>query len=316
MANRQRQQQQGDARWIDNYVSVGNRDISFGTILLIGLGLLLSFGTSWLTGLFSTVGLSILLTSLAIYVAYRSRHLDVIEGIMQFLSFVIVFRLVLWFMITYVPQAVMENDMSRWQVIQGELAQQSPILEEVLADNLIDIPQATPDYNSFQNAPVPTAVPDAISPIPIPTAAPVPADPILALRHDLNAAVAANDRVAAKTAAEAILAVEPGNGQVQIILDEIARAEYALQKRLSNLPTRTSLTINPTDLSTVRNLLSGGTYKIVNSGAVLYKSACYEIATIRELTGFLAGQEYDVTRCLLDQFNVGNTGETFTVEAH
>lgn len=306
---------------LNSTVRIGNEDISLATIIIILLGVSLAFGTTWITGLFSQIGMSLVVTGLALYFAYQNRELNAIQAVMTLFTFFLMFRAVLWFMNEYVPDILTSNDMSKWAEVKSQLSSVSPLSNSPLS-------AYNPSYDFVVNDPTPMPVIETVTAVtqvalePIPQATPLPPTPtpttedrVLELMPHLNRELAARDRVNAKNIANTILQLDPNNTYAHTIVAELAAVESTQLLRQRMPVTISGIRIDDAERVYVSDVLAGGRYRIVEDGRRGFVSACKEIATIEEILGWLKGQRYQVKRCLLDQFSVGKTGDIFDVLA-
>lgn len=308
--------------WLNNTVKVGNNDVSMATVLLAVLGISFAFGTSWLTGIFSSIGLATLLVIIAVSIAYQNRDLGLVEMIVTSLTFFLVFKIALWFLSDYLPQTIADTDTSKWQNVTGEFSAASPDLfgDGWLAGN-DPAPDssgyiyatATPDPNMGGGAPVAAAVLTPAPTMPPTPAGPTPTlDAVVAMLPELNASVSAQNRVASRSVVDAILRLEPNNQRALEVQQQLDHVDELLRLR-RGMPVQPSTTIDPVKAGYISSVLNGGQYQITDTGQGFLQRACKSVATIKETSGWLAGETYRVQLCLLDQFNVGKVGDEFTV---
>jgi len=295
--------QPGGTDFLSRSYNIGGNDVSVATIIVVVFGATLAFGTSWLTGVFSSIGLAGVITLIALLLAWQNRRESLNSAIMQFFVFFIIFRAGIWFLADYLPRTMTNLDVSAWSGVREEFAAASPLAEPELFPVAVDV-AATPvitDHTTYTTPPQPAA-PSA------PTATP---DPVLPLLAQLNAAVAAYDMPAAETAVTAIQRIEPNNPQALAVRAQLDAAQNQRAAMQSLPPTADSAA--GAQAMSVRDALAGGRYQIIDDGKRWNAFACGETSTVQVLTGWLAGERFTVARCLLDQFGAGSTSDVFEV---
>ena len=330
-------QRRGKSGLLNQTVNIGGNNTSVGTILIIVIGAIAIFGTSWASGFFSPIGIATVINVLALLVAWEKMDDGFWSLITQFLAFVLVFNIARTLIRDVFPRVIVQDsqNLGEWDQLIDEYKVNMPLKSESAADgdlldNLFPVngrpdysfdgtdPQVlvtpTTDANYGGSAPAPsnTAVDVNTTPLP-PVPTPTP-DPVVALLYDLNTAVSYHDKAAAQTAAQSILRIEPNNVQAKAVLSEVSTAEATLINK-QHMPVTASWVAGDTDPGRVARALAGGTYTVLSehnvSGQIAL--ACEKIATIEETGGWLNGEQYQVKWCLLDQFDVKRAGDKFTV---
>lgn len=322
----------GGSGWLNNTVAIGDNNVSMATLILALVVISLAFGTGWIAVLVDPLVMGAMIVVIAVIVGYQNRGTRLFDWIAMGVVFFIGFTFTLWFLTDYLPQSILNTkqkvETGAWSQVLDDASSISPSARQDaplgdLANSLLG--NVTPDY-SFDDTPgaetpalstpVPvqnndpggTAIPQTT---PLPTATP---DRVIPLLNDLNMAVSVHDRVAAKTAAQAIQRIEPNNPQAAAALAEIAAAEATLINKRA-MPTVPTWTMQGGEEGRVLRALQGGSYLVIQEH---YKPrqialACEKIATIEETDGWLRGEQYQVKWCLLDQFGIKSAGEQFTV---
>jgi hypothetical protein len=129
--------QRGVVSWLNTTIDFGGNNTSLATLIVILILFTLATGTTFLTGLFSGVGIQILGTLVAVGVAWKWRNLGISASITRIGVFIIVFRVVLFFFFDYLPDTILSRDTSKWDQVAGQVEAQKPFGDPKLDDGSI-----------------------------------------------------------------------------------------------------------------------------------------------------------------------------------
>ncbi len=126
----------GGNAWYNNTVDLGGTQVSWATGIVAILAVVTIFGTGWLVNIFSGVMMSLVLTSVAAYMAWNNRHVSVPEAVSMVLVAIGFFTFFMWLALDYFPQRVLQNDMSGWNEVGTQIQSQMPTFDSDIQNAL------------------------------------------------------------------------------------------------------------------------------------------------------------------------------------
>jgi len=313
--------QQNDETFLNRKLDVFGSDTSVATLIAGLVAASLMFGTAWISGLFSPIGISVIATGISLFFAFRYMQYPILDIFRMLIVGYVVFLGILNFISQDLPKRIINNDVSGWQTVIGGFKSESPVFDGGGVISTYEQPALILETNDF-----PVTQPVIPSqPVVSGSSGTVAAESntsneeyqkavqIAALISEMNNAVTQGNAQVAESAALSILALEPNNPQAKAVVEAINQSRERVQAWQSLPPKLNQATIDQNAALAVRKALAGGSYIVISDGRKAFTSACKETSIVEAMTGFEKGTQFAVARCLLDQFNAGKTGDRFTV---